>query len=91
MTPIRYVKLSNHLYHPLPYTLSLLALRSPSPDDPTREAFSLFDKKGRGSIAPEQLGDLLRALGQNPTQAEVGVLRDGLGGREGESASFPLS
>ncbi|KAG8971726.1 hypothetical protein FRB90_010409, partial [Tulasnella sp. 427] len=55
-----------------------------SPDDPTvtpynpqsdnaeyKEAFALFDKKGTGKVQREVLGDLLRALGQNPTQAEV--------------------
>ena len=36
-----------------------------------KEAFALFDKKGTGAIPREVLGDLLRALGQNPTQAEV--------------------
>lgn len=36
-----------------------------------KEAFALFDKKGTGSVPRESLGDLLRALGQNPTQAEV--------------------
>ncbi|CAG8608266.1 5325_t:CDS:2 [Ambispora leptoticha] len=39
-----------------------------------REAFQLFDKKGNGTIPSEALGDLLRALGQNPTEAEVGEL-----------------
>ncbi|PWN35530.1 putative myosin regulatory light chain cdc4, partial [Meira miltonrushii] len=39
-----------------------------------KEAFALFDKKGTGHIARESLGDLLRALGQNPTQAEVAEL-----------------
>ncbi|KAH8927215.1 putative myosin regulatory light chain cdc4, partial [Atractiella rhizophila] len=39
-----------------------------------KEAFALFDKKGNGTIARESLGDLLRALGQNPTQAEVADL-----------------
>ncbi|CCM01265.1 uncharacterized protein FIBRA_03314 [Fibroporia radiculosa] len=37
----------------------------------TQEAFALFDKKGTGAVQREVLGDLLRALGQNPTQAEV--------------------
>lgn len=36
-----------------------------------KEAFALFDKKGTGGVPRETLGDLLRALGQNPTQAEV--------------------
>lgn len=47
-----------------------------------KEAFALFDKKGTGAVPRETLGDLLRALGQNPTQAEVaeivaGAPRDG--------------
>lgn len=36
-----------------------------------KEAFALFDKRGTGAVPREILGDLLRALGQNPTQAEV--------------------
>ncbi|KAF9403934.1 hypothetical protein BGZ94_004452 [Podila epigama] len=36
-----------------------------------KEAFSLFDRKGTGHIEAASLGDLLRALGQNPTQAKV--------------------
>ncbi|CDZ96989.1 myosin regulatory light chain cdc4 [Phaffia rhodozyma] len=47
--------------------------------DSTKEAFFLFDKKGRGLISADQLGDLLRALGQNPTQAEVGQLTSRVG------------
>ncbi|PWZ01025.1 putative myosin regulatory light chain cdc4 [Testicularia cyperi] len=39
-----------------------------------KEAFALFDKKGTGTVSRESLGDLLRALGQNPTQAEVAEL-----------------
>lgn len=33
--------------------------------------FSLFDNRGDGKISVSQLGDVLRALGQNPTEAEV--------------------
>jgi Ca2+-binding EF-hand superfamily protein len=49
-----------------------------------KEAFALFDKKGTGAVPRETLGDLLRALGQNPTQAEVADIvasapREGLG------------
>ncbi|KAH8831289.1 hypothetical protein DL96DRAFT_818234 [Flagelloscypha sp. PMI_526] len=36
-----------------------------------KEAFALFDKRGTGKVPRETLGDLLRALGQNPTQTEV--------------------
>jgi len=36
-----------------------------------KEAFALFDKCGTGAVPRDTLGDLLRALGQNPTQAEV--------------------
>lgn len=36
-----------------------------------KEAFALFDKRGTGAVPRETLGELLRALGQNPTQAEV--------------------
>lgn len=36
-----------------------------------KEAFALFDKRGKGTVPRETLGDLLRALGQNPTQTEV--------------------
>lgn len=39
-----------------------------------KEAFALFDKRGAGKIPQESLGDVLRALGQNPTQAEVAQL-----------------
>jgi len=48
-----------------------------------KEAFALFDKRGTGAVPREVLGDLLRALGQNPTQAEVAEIvasapRDGV-------------
>jgi len=36
-----------------------------------QEAFSLFDNRGDGKISVSQLGDVLRALGQNPTEGEV--------------------
>jgi len=36
-----------------------------------RDAFSLFDKRGDGKIDLKQLGDVVRALGQNPTQADI--------------------
>ncbi|CEG78259.1 Putative Genomic scaffold, msy_sf_5 [Rhizopus microsporus] len=39
--------------------------------DEWKEAFSLYDKKGNSTVSSSNLGDLLRGLGQNPTQAEV--------------------
>ncbi|CAN6597792.1 calmodulin [Trichomonascus vanleenenianus] len=39
-----------------------------------KDAFALFDKKGTGQIPAEALGDLLRAVGQNPTLAEIDEL-----------------
>merc|ERR1740128_207888 len=35
------------------------------------ETFSLFDNRGDGKIQLPQLGDVLRSMGQNPTEAEV--------------------
>lgn len=40
-----------------------------------QDAFALFDKKGTGKVATTELGDLLRAVGQNPTLAEVEELK----------------
>ena len=37
-----------------------------------REAFSLFDKIGDGKVDCSEIGDILRALGLNPTEADVG-------------------
>ncbi|KAF9344034.1 hypothetical protein BGX26_004886 [Mortierella sp. AD094] len=31
----------------------------------------MFDRKGSGNVATSSLGDLLRSVGQNPTQAEI--------------------
>nr|QCS27827.1 XCaMP-Gfo [synthetic construct] len=36
-----------------------------------KEAFSLFDKDGDGTITTKELGTVLRSLGQNPTEAEL--------------------
>uniref|UniRef100_A0A2K6MWK5 EF-hand domain-containing protein n=1 Tax=Rhinopithecus bieti TaxID=61621 RepID=A0A2K6MWK5_RHIBE len=36
-----------------------------------KEAFELFDQIGDGKILYSQCGDVMRALGQNPTNAEV--------------------
>ncbi|XP_023338145.1 myosin-2 essential light chain [Eurytemora carolleeae] len=36
-----------------------------------QEAFVLYDKRGDGKIPVSQIGDVMRALGQNPTESEV--------------------
>ena len=36
-----------------------------------RDLFSLFDKQGDGKVECSEVGDMLRALGCNPTQADV--------------------
>lgn len=49
----------------------------------TKTRLALSDKKGTSGVQREVFGDLLRALGQNPTQAEVvGVIQQAP--REGE-------
>ena len=40
----------------------------------------MFDKRGTGQVPRESLGELLRSLGQNPTQAEVNDLERQVGG-----------
>ena len=36
-----------------------------------RDAFVLFDKRGDNKIDSQQIGDVMRALGLNPTEAEI--------------------
>ncbi len=36
-----------------------------------KETFALFDKDGDGNITMEELGIVLRSLGQSPTEAEL--------------------
>uniref|UniRef100_A0A8C5XQH6 EF-hand domain-containing protein n=1 Tax=Microcebus murinus TaxID=30608 RepID=A0A8C5XQH6_MICMU len=36
-----------------------------------KEAFSLLDKDGDGTITTKELGTVMRSLGQNPTEAQL--------------------
>ncbi|XP_024070232.1 myosin light chain 1/3, skeletal muscle isoform isoform X3 [Terrapene carolina triunguis] len=36
-----------------------------------KDAFLLFDRTGEGKIVLSQVGDIIRALGQNPTNSEI--------------------
>jgi Ca2+-binding EF-hand superfamily protein len=40
-----------------------------------REAFALFDRDDDGTISSKELGAVLRCCGQNPTQAELKVIK----------------
>ncbi|KAK5861282.1 hypothetical protein PBY51_022691 [Eleginops maclovinus] len=42
--------------------------------DDYREAFGLFDRVGDNKVAFNQIADIMRALGQNPTNKEVAKL-----------------
>uniref|UniRef100_A0A2K5TNF5 Myosin light chain 6 n=1 Tax=Macaca fascicularis TaxID=9541 RepID=A0A2K5TNF5_MACFA len=55
-------------------TTSLFSEQCDFTEDQTaefKEAFQLFDRTGDGKILYSQCGDVMRALGQNPTNAEV--------------------
>merc|ERR1719238_2421584 len=41
-----------------------------------RKNFNLFDKKRTGAIPIEDMGTVLRSLGQNPTEAELAALME---------------
>ncbi|XP_015521772.1 myosin-2 essential light chain isoform X1 [Neodiprion pinetum] len=53
------------------YSYQELSNRMMSSVEEFQEAFQLFDSRGDGKIHIAQIGDALRALGQNPTESDV--------------------
>lgn len=51
-----------------------------------KEAFGLFDRVGDGKIQLSQCGDVMRALGQNPTNADINKVL----GHPKQDGKFPL-
>lgn len=43
-----------------------------------KETFGIFDTKGDGKISVSQIGDVIRALGQNPTESDIKKCSDKL-------------
>ena len=51
--------------------------------------FSLFDKDGDGSITTNELGTVLRLLGQNPTEVELEDLINEVDANGNGTIDFP--
>jgi fructose/tagatose bisphosphate aldolase len=55
-----------------------------------KEAFSLFDKSGDGTITTKDLGTVIRALGKNPTEAELQDIINKYGGKMPQTWGVPV-
>ncbi|KAK6315292.1 hypothetical protein J4Q44_G00148210 [Coregonus suidteri] len=57
---------------PPPLDLSTVKVEfTPDQQEDYKEAFGLFDRVGDSKVAYNQVADIMRALGQNPTNKEV--------------------
>ena len=54
-----------------------------------KEAFSLFDKEGDGTITTKELGTVMRSLGQNPTEAELQDMINEMDANDYGTIDFP--
>jgi len=54
-----------------------------------KEAFSLFDKDGDGTITTKELGTVMRSLGQNPTEVELADMINEVDADGNETIDFP--
>ena len=54
-----------------------------------KEAFSLFDQNGDGTIRTRELGIVMRSLGQNPTAAELQDMVNEVGADGNGTIDFP--
>ncbi|XDV30142.1 hypothetical protein PO909_033125 [Leuciscus waleckii] len=62
---------------PKPAGVDLAAVKvdfSPDQMEDYKEAFGLFDRVGDSKVAFNQIADIMRALGQNPTNKEVALI-----------------
>jgi len=74
--------------HPEKKPMILESWRQMANDEKWREAFELFDRDGDGRITTGELGTVMRALGENPTQAEVAEIVRGVGGQSVDFGGF---
>jgi calmodulin len=54
-----------------------------------KEAFSLFDKNGDGTVTTKELLTVMRALGRNPTQEELADMLNGVDADGNGTIDFP--
>jgi len=54
-----------------------------------KEVFSLFDKNNDGTITTKELGEVMRSLGQNPTESDLQNMQNEVACENGVEIDFP--